>query len=102
MRDSMIRVIIPPHLSALAHTRSEVQLEVEPPITIYRVLDALEAKYPMLRGTIREHETGRRRSLLRFYACEQDWTFESFDKLLPESVASGEEPFWIVASVAGG
>jgi hypothetical protein len=98
----MIRVILPYHLRILAHTDSEVQLEVAGPITPRSILDALEARYPMLRGTIRDHVTQQRRPMLRFFACEDDWSHESPDAPLPDAVASGAEPFWIVGAVAGG
>jgi len=98
----MIRVILPPHLRALAHAGSEVELEVEGPVTQRSVLDALEARYPMLRGAIREHGTLQRRAFLRFFACEEDWTHESPDALLPEAVASGKEPFLVIGAIAGG
>ncbi|HKI27320.1 MAG TPA: MoaD/ThiS family protein [Candidatus Sulfotelmatobacter sp.] len=98
----MIRVILPPHLRALAHAGSEVELEVEGPVTQRSVLDALEARYPMLRGAIREHGTLQRRAFLRFFACEEDWTHESPDAPLPEAVASGKEPFLVIGAIAGG
>ena len=98
----MIRVIIPNHLRNLAHVASEVTLEVAPPITQRSVLDALEAKYPMLRGTIRDHGTLQRRAFLRFFACEEDLSHESADAPLPEAVASGKEPFIVIGAIAGG
>jgi hypothetical protein len=98
----MIRVILPPHLRTLAHVGSEVQLEVPPPVSVRSILDALEASYPMLRGTIRDHVTGKRRPMLRFFACEEDLSLEPPDTPLPEPVASGTEPFWIVGAIAGG
>jgi hypothetical protein len=98
----MIRVVIPPHLQRLAGVYTELKIDVEGPPTPRTVLDALEARYPMLRGTIRDYETGKRRPLLRFYACERDISHDSLDTSLPESVASGAEPFLVVASVAGG
>ena len=88
----MIRVILPPHLRTLAHVGSEVTLDVAAPITIATILDALEDRYPMLRGTIRDHDTLQRRAFLRFFACEEDWSHEPTDKALPETVASGKEP----------
>jgi len=97
-----IRVIIPNHLRNLAHVGSEVTLEVAPPITQRSVLDALEAKYPMLRGTIRDHGTLQRRAFLRFFACEEDLSHESPDAPLPEPVASGKEPFIVIGAIAGG
>jgi hypothetical protein len=98
----MIRVILPPHLRNLAHVDSEVALEVAPPITQGSVLDALEAQYPMLRGTIRDHGTLQRRAFLRFFACEQDLSHESPDAALPADVASGKEPFIVIGAIAGG
>jgi hypothetical protein len=79
-----------------------VQLEVEPPVTLWSVLDALEARYPMLRGTMRDHVTFKRRAFIRFYACEQDLSHDAPDTLLPEAVASGAEPFLIIGAIAGG
>ncbi len=98
----MIRVIIPAHLRTLAKVEGEVQLEVAPPITQRTVLDALEAKYPVLRGTIRDHVTKKRRDFLRYYACEEDWSLESPDAPLPEAITSGKEPFLIIGAIAGG
>ena len=98
----MIRVILPPHLRALSQTGSEVQLEVPGPVTQRSVLDALEARYPMLRGTIRDHGTLQRRPFLRFFACEEDLSHESPDAPLPDAVASGKEPLVILGAVAGG
>jgi sulfur-carrier protein len=98
----MIRVEIPYHLRVLANITSDVQLDVEPPITIGAVLDALESRYPMLRGTIRDHVTHERRAFLRYYACEQDFTLEPLDTSLPEPVALGIEPLLVIAAVAGG
>jgi hypothetical protein len=98
----MIRVVLPYHLRNLAQVGSEVKLEIEAPITLRSVLDALEFRYPMLRGTIRDHETLQRRPFLRFFACEQDLSHESPDDPLPQRVASGEEPFIIIGAIAGG
>ena len=98
----MIRVILPPHLRTLAQVGGEVMLQVEGPATQRSVLDALEAYYPMLRGTIRDHTTRERRPMLRFFACEQDLSHEPPDVPLPEAVASGAEPFFIVGALAGG
>src|SRR5205807_2866807 len=98
----MIRVILPPHLRNLAHVGSELMLEVEGKVTQRSVLDALEARYPMLRGTIRDHLTQQRRAFLRFFACEQDLSHESPDAPLPEGVATGVEPLLIVGAMAGG
>ena len=98
----MIRVEIPAHLRTLAHVDGEVRLEVAAPVTQRTVLDALEAKYPMLRGTIRDHATNQRRPFLRFFACQEDVSFESPDAPLPDDVVSGKEPFMVVGAVAGG
>ena len=98
----MIRVVLPAHLRTLARVDSEVQLEVEGPVTQHSVLDALEARYPMLRGTIRDHVTLKRRPFVRFFACEQDLSHESPDALLPAAVVSGVEPLLIVGAMAGG
>lgn len=97
-----VRVKLPYHLQNLAHTGAEVQVEVNGAVTQRSVLDALEAKYPMLRGTIREYDTGQRRPYLRFFACQEDLSHEPPDASLPEAVAKGEEPFLIVAAIAGG
>lgn len=97
-----IRVELPQHLRTLAHVGREVQLEVQGPVTQRTVLDALETRYPMLRGTIREHGTQQRRAFLRFFACEEDLSHESPDTPLPEAVASGKEPFLIIGAIAGG
>jgi hypothetical protein len=98
----VIRIELPQHLRTLAHVGQEVQLEVEGPVTQRSVLDALEARYPMLRGTIREHGTLQRRAFLRFFACEEDLSHEPPDAPLPDAVASGKEPFLIVGAIAGG
>ena len=98
----MTRVAIPQHLRTLAGIKGEVQLEIEGAITQRSVLDALEARYPMLRGTIRDHVTQQRRPFLRFFACEEDLSHESPDTPLPEAVANGREPFLIVGAIAGG
>jgi molybdopterin synthase sulfur carrier subunit len=98
----MIRVELPPHLRSLAHVRGEVQLEVAAPVTLRAVLDELEAQYPMLRGTIRDHVTEQRRAFLRFFACAEDLSHESPDAALPEEVTSGKEPLLIVGAIAGG
>ncbi len=97
-----IRIILPHHLRTLAHVGAEVAIEVEGPITQRSVLNALEARHPMLRGTIRDHVTQQRRPVLRFFACEEDLSHESPDVLLPEAVASGKEPFLIIGAIAGG
>jgi sulfur-carrier protein len=98
----MIRVVLPQHLRTLAHVGSEVQLEVEGQATLRSVLDALEAQYPMLRGTIRDHGTLKRRPFLRFFACEEDLSHESPDSPLPAEVVSGKEPLLIIGAIAGG
>lgn len=97
-----IRVMLPPHLRTLAHVGAEVTIEVEGPVTQRSVLDATEARYPMLRGTIRDHVTQQRRPFLRFFACEEDLSHESPDAPLPEAVASGKEPFLVIGAIAGG
>jgi len=98
----MIRVVLPAHLRALAHVSGEVRLEVAAPVTQRTVLDALEARYPMLRGTIRGHDGGPRRAFMRFFACERDLSHEPPDDPLPAPVASGAEPYLIVGAMAGG
>jgi sulfur-carrier protein len=98
----MIRVVLPAHLRKLAHVDGEVQLDVEGPITQRSVLDALEARYPTLRGTIRDQVTHQRRPFVRFFACEEDLSHEPPDALLPEKVATGGEPFLVIGAMAGG
>jgi hypothetical protein len=98
----MIRVILPQHLRTLAHVGSEVELEVNDPATQRSILDALEVRYPMLRGTIRDQVTQERRAFLRFFACEEDLSHESPDAPLPDAVASGAEPFIVIGAIAGG
>ena len=98
----MIRVVLPPHLRTLARVDAELTLEVGRPVTQRAALDALEARYPVLCGTIRDQTTHRRRPFVRFYACEQDLSHESPDAPLPEEVANGAEPFLIVGAIAGG
>ncbi len=98
----MIHVILPAHLRTLAQLRGELSLEVTGPVTQRSILDALETQYPMLRGTLRDHVTQKRRDFVRFFACEEDWSHESPDKPLPEAIASGKEPFLIVGAIAGG
>ena len=98
----MIRVEIPAHLRNLARVSGEVHLDVAGEVTQRTVLDALEARYPMLRGTIRDHVTGQRRPFLRFFACEQDLSHEPPDAPLPNAVASGTEPFIVLGAIAGG
>jgi len=99
---TMIRIILPAHLRTLANVSREVQLEVAGHVTQRSVLNALEARYPMLCGTIRDHVTQKRRPLVRFFACEDDLSHESPDKPLPEAVASGKEPFVVLGAIAGG
>ena len=98
----MIRVVLPYHLRTLAQVSGEVNLEIETPITQRSILDALEQRYPMLRGTIRDHKTLERRAFLRFFACEEDLTFNLPDEPLPEAVARGMEPFMVVGAIVGG
>jgi len=98
----MIRVALPFHLRNLAHAGNEVTLAVEGPITQRSVLDALEARYPMLRGAIRDHDTQQRRPFLRFFACEEDLSHQPPDAPLPDAVATGKEPFIVIGAIAGG
>jgi hypothetical protein len=98
----MVRVVLPQHLRTLARVEGEVSLNVEPPVTQQSVLDALEARHPVLRGTIRDHVSCRRRPFIRFFACEQDLSHEPADALLPQAVATGQEPLLIVGAMAGG
>ena len=98
----MIRVVLPPHLRTLAQVRDDVLLDVPGRVTRASVLDALEARYPVLRGTIRDHVTEQRRPFLRFFACERDVTHEPPDVPLPDAVASGAEPFLVIGAIAGG
>ena len=98
----MIRVILPAHLRTLAGVRGEVTLDIEGQVTQRSILDALETRYPMLRGTIRDHVTQQRRGFVRFFACEQDWSHELPDAPLPDTVASGREPFFVIGAIAGG
>ena len=98
----MIRVVLPAHLRTLARVDGEVRLDIAGDVTVTAVLDALEARYPMLRGTIRDHVTHRRRAFLRFFGCEQDLSHEPADALLPEAIATGKEPFLVVGAMAGG
>lgn len=98
----MVRVVLPQHLRTLARVDGEVQLDVSAPITQRAALDALERRYPVLRGTIRDHVTLKRRPFIRFFACERDLSHESLDAPLPEAVAKGEEPLLIVGAMAGG
>jgi hypothetical protein len=98
----MIRVVLPQHLRTLARVDGEVALDVHGQVTQRAILNALEERYPMLRGTVRDHTTQRRRPLVRFFACEQDVTHDAPDDPLPDAVASGAEPFFIVGAIAGG
>jgi sulfur-carrier protein len=98
----MIRVVLPAHLRSLSRVGGEVELDIPGPVTQRSVLDALEARYPMLRGTIRDHVTQKRRAFVRFFACEQDLSHESADAPLPDAVVKGEEPFLIIGAMAGG
>lgn len=98
----MIRLVLPAHLRILARVAGEVQLDVAGPVTQRSVLDALEARYPMLQGTLRDHVTQQRRAFVRFFACEQDLSHESPDAALPDAVANGTEPFLVVGAIAGG
>jgi len=98
----MVRVVLPYHLRKLAQTGPEVEVQVEGPVTLRTLLDALESRYPMLKGTIRDHVTLQRRPFLRYFTCEKDLSLEPLDAPLPAEVAAGEEPFLIVGAVAGG
>jgi len=98
----VIRVVLPPHLRTLARVQGKVELQVEGPVTQRSILDTLEAEFPMLRGTIRDHVTQQRRPFLRFFACGEDWSHESPDAPLPDAVATGAEPFLVVGALAGG
>ena len=98
----MIRVVLPAHLRTLAHVDGEVKLQVDAPVTQRSVLDALEARYPMLCGCIRDHRSGRRRAFIRFFACELDLSHEQPDAPLPEAVVTGAEPYLVVGAMAGG
>jgi sulfur-carrier protein len=98
----MIRVVLPPHLRTLAHVDGEIELELDGAVTQRSLLDAIEAKYPMLRGTIRDHVTQLRRPMVRFFACGEDLSHESPDAPLPDAIATGSEPFLIIGAIAGG
>lgn len=98
----MIRVVLPQHLRTLAHVGAEVTVDVERPVTVRSVLDAVEARYPMLRGTIRDQVTLERRAFLRFFACEEDISHELPDAALPEAIVSGKEPLLVIGAIAGG
>ena len=98
----MIRIVLPFHLRNLARLEGEIELEVAPPVTIRSLLDVLEARFPVLRGTIRDHGTLKRRPFIRYFVCKEDWSLEPTDKLLPEEIVSGKEPFLVVGAMAGG
>jgi len=98
----VIRVVLPPHLRTLARLEGDVELQVEGPVTQRTVLDALELRYPVLKGTIRDHVTRQRRAFLRFFACEQDLSLDPPDAPLPDAVARGDEPFYVIGAIAGG
>jgi molybdopterin synthase sulfur carrier subunit len=98
----MIQVVLPAHLRTLARVGSEISIDVEAPVTLRAVLDTLEARYPMLRGTIRDHVTLERRPFLRFFACQEDLSHDSPDAPLPEAVVAGKEPLMIIGAIAGG
>ena len=98
----MVKVVLPPHLRNIAKVHGDVELSVEGAVTQRSILDALEAKYPVLCGTIRDHVTKERRAFLRFFVCSEDWTHESPDSPLPAKIASGEEPFMVIGAIAGG
>lgn len=98
----MIRVVLPPHLRTLARVSGDVEFQLEGPVTQRTVLDALESRYPVLRGTIRDHVTQQRRAFLRFFACDQDISLDPPDAPLPDAVARGEEPFYVIGAIAGG
>lgn len=98
----MVRVILPYHLKTLAKLDGEVQLDVPSPVTVSAILDAVEARYPMLRGTIRDHDTLQRRAFIRFFACAQDYSLEAPETPLPDAVAAGTEPFYVIGAIAGG
>jgi molybdopterin synthase sulfur carrier subunit len=98
----MIRVILPTHLYRLANSDREVEMQIEDPQTLGAVLDALEDRYPMLRGTLRDHVTKQRRPFIRYFACGEDWSFEALDTLLPETITTGVQPLRIVGAMAGG
>ena len=98
----MIRVILPTHLWRLANTGREIEIEVDVPVSISAVLDALEAQYPMLRGTVRDHATIERRAFIRFFACGEDWSHEPAEKPLPDEIVQGKEPLRIIGALAGG
>jgi len=101
-RVALVRVALPYHLRNLARVDGDVEVEAAVPVTIRSVLDALEGRYPTLRGTIRDHDTGQRRAFLRFFACGEDWSLESPEKLLPDAIAQGREPLLVIGAIAGG
>lgn len=98
----MIRVVLPAHLRTLSKAGDEVTFEMEAPVTVRKIIDAIEQRYPMLQGTIRDHVTQQRRPFLRFFACEEDLSHDPTDNPLPEAVVSGKEPFFIIGAIAGG
>jgi len=98
----MIRVVLPFHLRNLARVDGEVELEVARPVTVRALLDALEARHPVLRGTIRDHDTLKRRAFVRFFACKEDWSLEPPERPLPDEITNGTEPFLVVGAMAGG
>jgi hypothetical protein len=98
----MIRVILPAHLRTLSRVEGEVHLDLAPPVTLRRVLDALESRHPMLEGTMRDHVTGQRRPFLRFFVCQEDWSHVSHDTPLPGPVVAGDEPLFVIGAIAGG
>ena len=98
----MIRIMLPAHLRTLAKVSGEIEVEVNGPVTVRTVIDAVEARYPMLTGTIRDHQTLVRRPFVRFFVCGEDWSHESIDAPLPDAIASGAEPFLLVGAIAGG
>lgn len=98
----MIRVVLPFHLRNLARVGGELELDVAGPVTIRAVLEALEARYPVLRGTLRDHDTLKRRPFVRFFACKEDWSLEPVDTVLPDAIVNGTEPFLIIGAIAGG
>ena len=100
--EATVRVCLPFHLRNLAQVGAEIMVEVARPVTVRSILDAVEARYPMLRGTIRDHETGQRRAFLRFFACAEDYSLVEPDSALPEAVADGREPLLVIGAIAGG
>lgn len=102
MKTSIIRIVIPIHLRLLAKVQGELQLDVPAPVTQRAILDTLEAQYPVLTGTLRDHGSAKRRPMIRFYACNEDLSHESPDAPVPDAVAKGSEPFYIIAAIAGG